>query len=110
MEKKKTVSRVENIVKALNYQKATIVSRTLMEKKSGTVTIFAFDRGQGLSEHVAPYEALIIILRGQAEVSVNQQPYRLKQWDFLILPASQPHAVRAVERMKMLLVMLRARS
>ncbi|MCM8769614.1 MAG: cupin domain-containing protein [Candidatus Omnitrophica bacterium] len=99
----------ENLLKVLSYQKKTVVSRTILEKKTGTVTVFAFDRGEGLSEHMSPFEALVVILEGKAEISLGQQCYVLKKGDFLVLPAKKPHKVGAVERMKMLLVMVRSR-
>lgn len=91
----------------LNYQKDAVASRTLIDKKNGTVTFFAFDRGQGLSEHTAPFDALVYLVDGQAEIIIAGQPHRLKKGEMIIMPANKPHALKAVERCKMLLVMIR---
>ena len=84
------------------------MSRTLLEDKAGTVTLFAFDAGQGLSEHTAPYDALLHLLEGQAEVTVAGNESRLEAGDAILLPAGKPHAVRASTRFKMLLTMIRS--
>ena len=84
------------------------MSRTLLEDKAGTVTLFAFDAGQGLSEHTAPYDALLQLLEGQAEVTVAGNESRLEAGDAILLPAGKPHAVRASTRFKMLLTMIRS--
>jgi quercetin dioxygenase-like cupin family protein len=90
-----------------NYQKDAIVSRTLIDKDMGTVTLFAFDETQGLSEHTAPFEALVFILDGEAEAVIEGKPIRLKQGEMTIMPANKPHALKAVNRFKMLLIMIR---
>lgn len=90
------------------YQKTSIVSRTLVSKKAGTVTLFAFDKGQSLSEHTAPFDAMIQIVDGKAEVLIGGKPYRLKKGDMIIMPANIPHAVRAIDKFKMMLVMIRS--
>lgn len=91
----------------VKYQAGTIVSRTLIQKRTGTVTLFAFAAGQELSEHTAPFDALVHILDGRAEVSIEGKPLRLEAGQMTLLPAGKPHAVRAVERFKMMLVMVR---
>ena len=90
------------------YQEGAVVSRALLAKETGTITLFAFDAGQGLSEHTAPYEALVILLEGEADITVSGRRFHLRADDTLLLPARQPHAVHAATRFKMLLVMLRA--
>ncbi len=90
------------------YQDGSVVSRTLVDKKVGTLTLFAFDAGQGLSEHTAPYDATIQILDGEAEVIIGGTSHAVKSGQLIIMPANHPHAVRANERFKMLLIMIRA--
>lgn len=90
------------------YQPGSIVSRTLVEDKAGTVTLFAFDEGQGLSEHTAPYDALLQLLEGAAEVAIAGKRSPLEAGEIIVLPAGKPHAVRASTRIKMLLTMIRS--
>ncbi len=92
----------------LNYQDGSVVSRTVIQKEVGTVTLFAFDKGEGLSEHTAPFDALVYIVDGEAEVIISGKPHTVKAGEFIIMPADEPHALRAVTRYKMLLVMIRA--
>lgn len=91
-----------------DYQLAAIVSRTLIDTKAGTVTIFAFDEGQGLSEHTAPYDAFVEIVDGEAEITISGKPLRAKAGEIVIMPAGEPHSLRAVKRFKMLLTMIRS--
>ncbi len=90
------------------YQEGTVVSRTVIDKQVGTVTVFAFDEGEGLSEHTAPYDAFVQILDGEAEIIIAGEPKRLSAGEMIIMPANRPHALRGVKRFKMLLVMIRA--
>ncbi len=90
------------------YQEGAVVSRTLIEKGAGTVTLFAFDAGQGLSEHTAPYDALVQILEGEVRVTVSGKSLVVKQGEMTILPSNKPHALFAVTRFKMLLTMIHA--
>lgn len=92
----------------VEYQPGSVVSRTILEKKAGTVTLFAFDGGQGLSEHTAPYDALVLIIDGETEVIIASKPIRLSAGEMTIMPANKPHSLRAVSRFKMLLVMIRS--
>lgn len=92
----------------VQYQPESIVSRTLINRSTGTVTLFAFGRGQALSEHTNPYDALLYVLDGETLVSIAGQPSRLKAGEAIILPANQPHAVDAVADFKMMLVMIRS--
>ena len=102
------VSAVNRLVDLVDYQNGSVVSRTIIDKKVGTVTLFSFDEGQGLSEHTAPFDALVYILDGEVEISISGKPFLVKEGDVTIMPANQPHALKAVRRFKMLLVMIRS--
>lgn len=91
----------------VEYQDGAVVSRTIIERNTGTVTLFAFDRGQGLSEHTAPFDALVHIIDGEAVVIVDGKVINLKAGEATIMPANRPHALRADSRFKMMLVMIR---
>jgi quercetin dioxygenase-like cupin family protein len=97
------------VTSLVSYQPGSVVSRTIISDKAGTVTLFAFDEGEGLSEHTAPYEALLHLLEGEAEVTISGKMNRLEQGEAIILPAGKPHAVRASKRFKMLLTMIRSK-
>lgn len=99
--------RVHELRRLVEYQRGTVVSRTLVGRKAGTVTLFAFDKGQGLSEHTAPFDALVCVLEGGAEITIAGRPHRLGRGDMIIMPARVPHALKALRRFKMLLVMVR---
>ena len=92
----------------LDYQDDAVVSRTIIDKKAGTVTLFSFDEGQGLSEHTAPFDALVYILDGEAEVTISGTANRLAKGKMIIMPANEPHALLAIKRFKMMLVMIRS--
>lgn len=96
------------MISLAEYQEGSIVSRTLIDKKAGTVTFFAFDEGQGLSEHVAPYDALVSVLDGEVEVAISEKTYRIKEGEIIILPANKPHALKAIRKFKMMLIMIKA--
>lgn len=99
---------VLNLTKILQVQTGAVVSRTLINQKTGTVTLFAFDKNEGLSEHTAPYDASVYILEGSMEITISSNPYELNSGDLIIMPANQPHALRAISPAKMLLVMIRS--
>jgi quercetin dioxygenase-like cupin family protein len=99
--------KVVNLAGLLDYQEGGVVSRTVIDKKTGTVTVFAFDAGQGLSEHTAPFDALVYVLDGEAMITVAGMESRVVAGEMLIMPADKPHALRAVKRFKMMLVMVR---
>ena len=101
---------VKLLTDLLQYQDGSIVSRVLLKNKGGTVTLFAFDPGEGLSEHTAPFEALVLVIDGEAEVEIAGKAYNVKTGETITLPANIPHAVRAATRFKMLLTMIRAYS
>jgi quercetin dioxygenase-like cupin family protein len=90
------------------YQKGAIVSREIVRGKTGTVTLFAFDKGQGLSEHTAPFDALVEILDGEGAITISGKPLRVKAGELVIMPAGKPHALSAVKRFKMMLVLIRS--
>ena len=100
--------KTENLEKMVDYQVDSVVSKTLIDKGIGTVTLFAFDKGQGLSEHTAPFDAMVVILDGEAAITVDGNPYPTKKGEIIIMPANVPHALQAESRFKMMLVMIRA--
>ena len=99
---------VKQLVELLQYQDASIVSRVLLKNKGGTVTLFAFDMGEGLSEHTAPFDALVVVTDGEADIEIAGESFKVRQGETIVLPANRPHAVRAATRFKMLLIMIRA--
>jgi quercetin dioxygenase-like cupin family protein len=99
---------VVRLAELVNFQGGAVVSRTLLKCPTGTVTVFAFDQGQGLSEHTAPFDALVQVLEGSAEITVSGKPLQARTGDVILLPANQPHAVGANTRFKMLLTMIRS--
>ena len=107
-ENKKLVAQPANLNSLIAYQEGSVVSRTIIDKKAGTVTIFAFDKGEGLSEHTTPYDALVYIIDGEAEVTISGKPIRLKKDEATIMPANESHALSAVTKFKMLLVMIKS--
>ena len=100
--------KVEKLLDLVDYQQGSVVSREIMKGRTGGVTLFAFDEGQGLSEHTAPFDALVHILDGRAEVTISGKSHRVGQGEMIIMPANQPHAVSAGKKFKMLLVMIRS--
>jgi quercetin dioxygenase-like cupin family protein len=100
---------VMNLAESISYQQGSVVSKQLIIKKdTGNVTLFAFDEGQGLSEHTAPYDAMVHVLEGEAEIMISKKPYILKSGEMIVMPANQPHALKALLKFKMLLVMIRS--
>jgi quercetin dioxygenase-like cupin family protein len=104
----KILAKPASIDELTAYQDGSIVSRTLINKKAGTVTLFSFDEGQSLSEHTAPFDALVHILDGEAEIIISGSSNFVKEGELIILPANQPHAVKAVKKFKMLLIMIKS--
>ena len=104
----KLFTQASKLVDLVDYQNGSVVSRTIIEKKTGTVTLFAFDEGQGLSEHTAPFDALVFLLDGEAEITISGKPHRLKEGEMIIMPADEPHALRAIKKFKMVLTMIRS--
>jgi len=91
----------------VSYQNGSVVSRTVVNKLSGTITLFAFDKGESLSEHTAPFDAMVQVLDGGVEIKIAGKPYIVKKGGMIIMPAGQPHALKAIEKFKMLLVMIK---
>lgn len=91
----------------VDYQDGAVVSKEIIKKEKGSVTLFAFDKGQGLSEHTAPFDALVYIFDGKAEISIAGKQYFLKAGETIIMPANKPHSLKAIDRFKMLLVMIK---
>ena len=102
------MTEILSLVGLVDYQEGAVVSKTLMKKEKGTVTLFAFDAGQSLSEHTVPHDALVQVVDGEAEISVAGKPYRLAAGEVIVMPAGEPHSVAARSRFKMLLTMIRA--
>ncbi len=100
--------KASNMKDLVTYQDGAIVSKEIIKKPTGTVTLFAFDRDQGLSEHTAPFDALVCILDGEAEIVISGEPHQLQAGEMIIMPGGKPHALRAVRRFKMMLVMVRS--
>ena len=96
-----------NLVDLVAYQQDSVVSKTLIGKEAGSVTLFAFDKDQGLSEHTTPFDALVCVLDGVAEITIAGDPTTVRQGETLIMPANKPHALKAVQRFKMMLVMIK---
>ena len=106
--KNEIYSKPINLSGLIDYQNGAVVSRTLINKTSGTVTLFAFDTGQGLSEHTAPYDASVYILEGEAEVFISGKSNLVPKGNIIIMPANEPHAVKAKKSFKMLLIMIKS--
>jgi len=100
-------SEVLHLAGLASYQEGSVVSRQITKEEAGNVTLFAFDEGQELSEHTAPYDALVHVLDGEVEVRISGRPFSLKRGDAIIMPANDPHALKAITRFKMLLTMIR---
>jgi len=100
--------KVSTLTDQVNYQDDSVVSKTLIKKETGTVTLFAFDQGQGLSEHTAPFDALVCVLEGEVEIMISGNPYVLKTGEMIILPVNQTHSLKAIKRFKMMLTMIRS--
>lgn len=101
-------ARAMRLLDLVNYQEGAVVSREVLRKKTGSVTLFAFDEGQGLSEHTTPFDALANVLEGELEIEISGKPLRLKGGEVVIMPADHPHALKAMAKSKMLLIMIRS--
>ena len=98
----------KNINQTINYQKGSVVSKEIVNKPTGTVTLFAFDKGQGLSEHTAPYDALVMITDGKAVITVSGVKNEVKTGEMLLMSAKAPHSLKAIQRFKMILIMIKS--
>jgi len=92
----------------VEYQEGSVVSRTIIDRKTGTLTLFAFGKGQGLSEHTAPFDAFVYLLEGEAEITISGKALRLQEGEMVMMPANEPHALKAIKEFKMMLVMIRS--
>ncbi|HXX72092.1 MAG TPA: cupin domain-containing protein [Candidatus Acidoferrales bacterium] len=101
-------ARKQNLASLVSYQSGSVVSRTIISRRAGTMTLFAFDEGETLSEHTAPYDALLHVLEGEARVLVSGDENQVREGEAIVLPAGKPHAVKATKKFKMLLTMIRA--
>jgi quercetin dioxygenase-like cupin family protein len=101
-------AQASNLSGLIDYQEGAVVSRTLIDKKTGTVTLFAFDENQGLSEHTAPFDAMVYVLEGEVKVTISGKPFTLRQGETTIMPANHPHALAAKTKFKMLLTMIKS--
>lgn len=101
-------TQASNLSSLIGYQTGSVVSRTLVNKKTGTVTLFAFDQGQGLSEHTTPYDALVHVVEGVVDITISGNTQRLSTGDVILMPANEPHALHGVEAFKMLLIMIKS--
>jgi quercetin dioxygenase-like cupin family protein len=108
MASEELAGKVAGMAGLVDYKKGSVVSRTLIDKPAGTLTLFSFDIGQGLSEHTAPFDALVHVLDGEAEITISGRPLQVKQGEMVIMPANEPHALKAVRRFKMLLMMIKS--
>ena len=100
-------SRTYRLYESIDYQEEAIVSKTILKKDAGTVTVFAFDQGQGLSKHTAPFDAMVQIIEGTANITIDETNYQMSKGDMIIMPADIPHAVQATDQFKMLLTMIK---
>jgi quercetin dioxygenase-like cupin family protein len=98
----------QSINGAIQYQEGAVVSRELLHKTTGTITVFAFDKNQGLSEHTAPYDAFVMVTDGQAEIIVSGTKHEMNAGEVLLIPANSPHALKAIESFKMVLTMIKS--
>ncbi len=96
------------LIDMVDYQAGSVVSKTIIDKTTGTLTLFAFDKGQGLNEHTAPFDALVYIFDGEAIVTISGKPQQVKPGEIILMPANQPHALKAAQRFKMMLVMIKS--
>ncbi|MCX5998464.1 MAG: cupin domain-containing protein [Chloroflexi bacterium] len=102
------LAQVLGVADLVDYQEGSVVSREIINKKTGTVTVFSFDKGQGLSEHTAPFDAMVHLLDGTAEVTIAGKAYQLQAGEMIIMPANQPHSLKALSKFKMALVLIRS--
>jgi quercetin dioxygenase-like cupin family protein len=107
-EKGNIMAKALNLTDLTAYQEGSVVSRTLIDKKVGTITVFAFAAGEGLSEHTAPFDAFVQVIDGAAEITIAGVVHAVHAGQMIIMPANRPHSLRALQRFKMLLVMIRA--
>ncbi len=108
MSEKKDLTQVSTLENMLDYQKGSVVSRTLIDKNVGIVTLFSFDEGEGLSEHTAPFDALVYVFDGKVEITISNEKFILVKGQMILMPANEPHALKALKPFKMMLTMIKA--
>jgi len=106
--KKLLITEKQNLVDLVDYQKDSVVSKTLVNKPAGTITLFAFDEGQSLSEHTAPFDALVYVMDGEGEVIIDGKSNQLLAGEIILMPANVPHAVKALQKFKRMLIMVKS--
>ncbi len=99
---------VIELAHVVDYQDNSVVSREIIKKETGRVSVFAFDKNEGLSEHTAPFDAMVYLLDGEAEITISGKPYHLQKGEMIIMPANEPHALKAVQKFKMMLTMIKS--
>jgi quercetin dioxygenase-like cupin family protein len=99
---------IHKLADIADYQKDSIVSKIIIDKDVGSVTYFAFDKGQGLSEHTAPFDAMVTIIEGKTEITISGEKYQLGKNEMIIMPANKPHSLKAIDKFKMLLTMIKS--
>jgi len=107
-EPRQLTAKAQNLEDLIEYQEGSVVSRTIIDKTAGTITLFAFDENQGLSEHTVPYDAMVYVLDGEVEVAISGKTVNLKTGEMTVMPANEPHALTAKTRFKMLLTMIKS--
>ena len=103
----KEIIQIFNLNNMLDYQKGSVVSRTVIDKNEGTVTLFSFDKDQGLSEHTTPFDALVYVFEGKVKITISKKDYILTSGQIIIMPANEPHALKGIEKFKMMLIMIK---
>lgn len=106
--KKKIVAKALSLSDIVDYHSGSIVSSEILKKAKGTVTVFAFDKGQGLSEHTAPFDAIVYVIDGEAQIKISGKNNKVKKGEFIVMPANKPHALTAKKPFKMLLIMIKS--
>ena len=101
------LAKASKVAGLIDYQEGSVVSKAIIELSAGTVTLFAFDKGQSLSEHTAPFDALINVVEGEAEATVSGVKYKVTEGEVMLMPANEPHSLRAIDRFKMVLTMIK---
>ncbi len=105
---KKTILRAEKLINLIDYQDNSVVSKTIINKETGTITLFAFDENQGLSEHTTPFDAFIYLVDGKAKVTISNKEFQIEKGQTITLPANQPHSLKGVKKFKMILIMIKS--
>ncbi|MFX1316160.1 MAG: cupin domain-containing protein [Promethearchaeota archaeon] len=109
MPEREDVKKIYNLDSMLDYQQGSVVSRMLINKNEGTVTLFSFDKGEGLSEHTTPFDALVYVFDGKVNITISNKDYILEKGQMIIMPANEPHELKALEKFKMMLIMIKAK-